>query len=259
MRRSLAIGYAKEIHRRLVEVGGRIPTPRGDREYVKIKRVWVFGSTAKGKANPNDLDIMILKERGGARQSWEAAGFDPEVYRTRGVKTPRSSESESMKWLTAGMRNVSRHDRIGDEVQIDVQYEIYPQYELPDNLPVVEAFPDAPAARAKLPAVVFVDALRITGIPVPEEEETTQWFGGHGFADGKPFVYPINRTYAWMTPQIKRKILRTFRTEVQEKSPPFLKVLDLSGVQHSDWRHPESAQNRFFDAQAKFFESWHKR
>lgn len=122
--------YAAEIARRVMEVNGIILTPRGEREFVKIKRIWVFGSTVKGSLNPNDLDLLIDLKASGNWQEWEDVGFDPEYLRRYGRHTTRQSSSEALMWLTKGMRNVSRHCTDKEKVEIDVKVMIYPIFEL---------------------------------------------------------------------------------------------------------------------------------
>lgn len=62
MKRSTAIASAKAIGAYLRGLGGCISTPYCMHNYVRVYRVWVFGSTAKGKSQPNDLDLLISCE-----------------------------------------------------------------------------------------------------------------------------------------------------------------------------------------------------
>ena len=59
MKRSTALKNANKIAGILKKNGGIICTPEALFEAAIIRRAWVFGSTAKGKENPNDLDILI--------------------------------------------------------------------------------------------------------------------------------------------------------------------------------------------------------
>lgn len=59
MKRETAIKYAREIARRAQSVNGLLATPGCSYEAVRIKRMWIFGSTVKGKTDPNDLDLLI--------------------------------------------------------------------------------------------------------------------------------------------------------------------------------------------------------
>ena len=59
MKRELAVRYAREIAERLHRVNGIVCTPNTQFDAIAVRRVWVFGSTAKGAMFPNDLDILI--------------------------------------------------------------------------------------------------------------------------------------------------------------------------------------------------------
>lgn len=130
MKLETAKRYAKEVARRVAEVNGMVATPRGEREFVKINRIWVFGSTIKGSQSPNDLDLLIELEATGNWQNWEDVGFDPNYLRRYGVYCTRSSHNEALMWLTKGMKNVSRHCTDNEQVEIDVKVMIYPVFEL---------------------------------------------------------------------------------------------------------------------------------
>lgn len=130
MKLETARRYAKEVARRVAEVNGMVVTPRGEREFVKINRIWVFGSTIKRSQNPNDLDLLIELEATGNWQNWEDVGFDPDYLRRYGVHCARSSCNEALMWLTKGMKNVSRHCVDDEQVEIDVKVMIYPTFEL---------------------------------------------------------------------------------------------------------------------------------
>ena len=131
MKRATALRYAREIARRLHEVNGLLATPVCNYEAVRVRRVWVFGSTAKGAENPNDLDVMIeLNCMVGRHRTWRQATIDKGSYRRSGVRVARNNRDEFLKWLTKGMRGVSRHCRDQDIVVLDVQALIYPRYDL---------------------------------------------------------------------------------------------------------------------------------
>lgn len=59
MKRSTAIKTALEIADRVKKWNGIIGTPECEFTAFRIKRMWLFGSTAKGYENPNDVDILI--------------------------------------------------------------------------------------------------------------------------------------------------------------------------------------------------------
>lgn len=126
MKRATALRYCTEINKRLHEVNGNIPTPRGEFDLVHVSKVWVFGSTAKGSQTPRDLDLLIQLKEAGKRQTAEEVGFDPRYYRSYGMKVPRAARTEALMWLTKGMRGVSRHDYENERIEIHVKVEIYP-------------------------------------------------------------------------------------------------------------------------------------
>lgn len=54
---------------RIKNINGIFATPHENDEYLKIKKVWLFGSLAKGSEDPNDVDIFI-----------ELHGFIPDSF-----------------------------------------------------------------------------------------------------------------------------------------------------------------------------------
>jgi hypothetical protein len=131
MRRALALQYANEVARRLHSVNGILATPMCDSDAVRFKRVWVFGSTVKGSQAPNDLDLLIEAEPCGRHYSWKQAKMDKWQLRQYGFRLPVRSTWEAFKWLTKGMRKVSRHSY---RYEGDIGYKvlIYPRNDLLD-------------------------------------------------------------------------------------------------------------------------------
>ncbi len=131
MKRATALRYAREIAHRLHSVNGLLATPLCGREAVRVSRVWVFGSTAKGALLPNDLDVMIeVNCQAGRHRTWAQSKVDKRYLRSYGIRVAPDSRDYFLKWLTKGMRCVSRHCRDSDAVQLDVQVLIYPRYDL---------------------------------------------------------------------------------------------------------------------------------
>lgn len=130
MKRERAIRYAREVARRVHAINGLLATPLCLFEAVRIRRIWVFGSTAKGSESPNDLDLLIDLDPCGRRITWRQGRMDKEYYRRYGIKVPQSSEVDALKWLTKGMRQVSRHTTKSEQIEIDVKLEIYPRWML---------------------------------------------------------------------------------------------------------------------------------
>lgn len=130
MKRQTALNYSREIARRLHSINGIFATPLCEHEAVRVSRVWVFGSTAKGSQRPNDLDVMFEMKECGRQRSWEQGALDRDYFKRYGIRCAKSSKSEFRKWITKGMKLVSRHDRSEDQVALDVKKLIYPRYEM---------------------------------------------------------------------------------------------------------------------------------
>jgi predicted nucleotidyltransferase len=130
MKRDVAIRYACEVARRIHDVNGLLATPLCSNEAVRFKRVWVFGSVAKGSATPNDLDLLIEAEECGQRRSWRQTKIDKEYQRRYGMQMAPFARDEALKWLTRGMRKVSRHWADQEATPIDVKVLLYPRNDL---------------------------------------------------------------------------------------------------------------------------------
>ena len=108
MKYETAIKNAKKVADRIRRSNGLIGTPDCQYSVFKIKRAWLFGSTAKGKPLPNDVDILIEGFGVGRRQHvnqipsipWSNAAVDKEYKRWYRISLPKSSESEAIKFLT---------------------------------------------------------------------------------------------------------------------------------------------------------------
>ena len=130
MKRTTALRYSKEIARRVHSVNGLLATPLCGSEAVRISRVWIFGSTAKGSQSPNDLDVLIELKPCGRYLRWTNGALDKRYYRATGIKVARSPTQEALKWISKGMKMVSRHTTNSESVDIDVKKLIYPRYEM---------------------------------------------------------------------------------------------------------------------------------
>lgn len=132
MKRTTALKYCVEIARRLHEIDGRLPTPGYSTDFVIFEKVWVFGSTAKGSDEPNDLDILIHFGPAGKRRTVSEGGLvDKEYFRRHSIERTHASEDYAVKWLTKGMKRVSRHWTLleGDKV-FPEKKQIYPAYKM---------------------------------------------------------------------------------------------------------------------------------
>lgn len=131
MRLQTALTNARRIAERVRSVNGLLATPVTDSEAIRIKRIWVFGSTVKGSQCPNDLDLLIDLERAGKRLGWRQTKYDRRYFRSYGgVKVAPSAEHQALVWLSKGMQKVSRHPLHMEEVEIDVKVMIYPRDDL---------------------------------------------------------------------------------------------------------------------------------
>jgi predicted nucleotidyltransferase len=129
MKRSTALKNATEIARRIKSVNGLLATPLCNREAVRIKRAWVFGSTVKGSGFPNDLDILLELIPCGRIKNWRQAKLDRRYYRSTGIKLAQCSMRETIKWLRKNMKKVRCHHYfIEKDLGIDVMVEIYPRF-----------------------------------------------------------------------------------------------------------------------------------
>lgn len=130
MKLETAQRYAAEVAKRVRGVNGVLATPLCDSEAVRIRRIYVFGSTVKGSQHPNDLDLLIDIDECGRRFGWEQARVDKRYYRSCGIRCAPSSVEYALKWLTRGMKKVSRHVARAEGIKIDVKVEIYPRMRL---------------------------------------------------------------------------------------------------------------------------------
>jgi len=122
--------YAREIARRVHSVNGLLATPLCGREAARISRIWVFGSTVKRSKAPNDLDILIeIKEVGRSRR-WTQGKLDRQFHKATGMRVALSATHEALKWMTKGMKKVSRHTTHNESAELDVKVLIYPRWDM---------------------------------------------------------------------------------------------------------------------------------
>jgi predicted nucleotidyltransferase len=130
MKLETAQRYAREIAARVHSVNGLLATPLCSGEAARISRVWVFGSTVKGSTAPNDLDVLIEINEVGRRRSAAQGRMCKKYYRAFGVRVAASTTEEALKWLTKGMKKVSRHTTNGETAELDVKVLIYPRWDM---------------------------------------------------------------------------------------------------------------------------------
>lgn len=135
MKIELAERYVQRIVDRCKSVNGLLATPLCGYEAVRIHQVWVFGSTVKGAQEPNDLDIMVRANVAGRRREWWQGKIDNQFHRRHGVCVPLNAEREMYKWLSKGMKKVSRHEHKREKgLGIDVMVMIYPRNDFPAHM-----------------------------------------------------------------------------------------------------------------------------
>lgn len=145
MKLEAAIGKAKIIAERITKANGLIGTPECSFEAYRIKRAWLFGSAAKGKENPRDVDILIEAREAGRPQRTQKnkrnvkdrrfnrtcnAKIDKQYYRSygmvRGICTYKTAES----FLRGNLKMVRFHSL---EIDGEIAYPrilIYPRMDL---------------------------------------------------------------------------------------------------------------------------------
>lgn len=147
MKRATAIKNLNNIIKKIRSVNGIYATPLCNEEFLKIKRVWVFGSVAKGSDLPNDLDIFVetlsFKDsrqpiRKGRQKMYRTTDSHRKLHggykmdkstRNRSVPSSVSSKSELCKWLRAGAQKISIHFVGEDEIfeTLDCKCLVYPR------------------------------------------------------------------------------------------------------------------------------------
>jgi len=121
MKLDTAINHANEIARRLRNLSGIIGTPDAAWEALRIKRAWVFGSTAKGKSHPNDLDVLLEMFPVGRRNMvgkprYQRPGVTGNAKKCHkyekifGIIAPISTTETALRRLRTGMKMVRFHD-----------------------------------------------------------------------------------------------------------------------------------------------------
>lgn len=131
MKRETALRYARTISDRLHAVNGILATPLCGHRALRFRRVWIFGSTIKGAADPNDLDVLIDCFVVGPYQRWPHVKVDKRYLHDYGCRVAPNSINEGFRWLARGMRNVSRHSWQQERaLGIDKMVMIYPRNDM---------------------------------------------------------------------------------------------------------------------------------
>jgi hypothetical protein len=136
MKRAVAIKKALTVAGNLRKAAGLIGTPGTEFEAVRVKRAWLFGSTVKGKENPNDVDILLEVEEVGRHTRFGKGGrLDKDMARRygRGCGYTVSSTKEAYRFIKGGMTMIRLHNakwdgEFGDIAETKVL--IYPRNDL---------------------------------------------------------------------------------------------------------------------------------
>lgn len=141
MKYSTAINNLNRIVEKIESINGIYCAPLCYQDFIKIKRVWLFGSVAKGAENPNDLDLFIelysdksYRRKGRQRvfrNSHRLHGsYKPsKLSRNRATTSPASATDDLTKWLKKGTLKTSIHF-VGDDSifdTLDCKRLVYPR------------------------------------------------------------------------------------------------------------------------------------
>ena len=132
MKLQTSIRNALKIAERIKRCNGLIGTPYTSHEALRIKRAWLFGSTAKGKLNPGDTDILLECYVVG-RFNLKNAKLEPKGRRSSGYRYKLNAIDEGRYYLRSGLKMVRFHDleidgNLGDIAQTKIM--IYPRIDL---------------------------------------------------------------------------------------------------------------------------------
>jgi hypothetical protein len=118
MKRKTALKKCKTVADRIKAANGLIGTPHANFQALRISRAWLFGSTAKGKENPSDVDILIECKMVGFHQTTGQRASRIPGMRGNAKKVRYGFWAgfsvccfgESKKYLTRGMYKVRIHN-----------------------------------------------------------------------------------------------------------------------------------------------------
>lgn len=139
MRLKTAIRHALTVAERLHAINGIIQTPECGHECMRVKRAWLFGSTARHRENPNDVDIIMetilcrpIKKTGIRRgkKSKQTAKVDRIYKRSTGIWLPKETHREGLRYLRGNMRMIRFHDFNIDKNFAAGRIMLYPRNDL---------------------------------------------------------------------------------------------------------------------------------
>lgn len=111
MKRDTAIRAAKTVAERISKCGGIIETPDGIFAAVRVRALWLFGSTLIRSATPADVDLLWDIESVGEARSARRGEVPPDKrqLRNHGTIIGRSSSELAILQLRRGLRLVKFH------------------------------------------------------------------------------------------------------------------------------------------------------
>lgn len=143
MKLDTAVRAAQAIADRLRSVNGIIGTHECQHTAYRITRLWLFGSAAKGKANPNDVDILFEGIPAGLFQLTNRHRRDYKrsdrmhmrIGAARDRKAtyrfvPKDSQRTALIFLRGNLKRISFHDFEVDGDLADGKILLYPRNDL---------------------------------------------------------------------------------------------------------------------------------
>ena len=113
MKRETAVATAKEIVAKLRDCRGIVDTPAASRPQVRVRELWLFGSTLKGAERPNDLDLLwdaiVFGEY--RRPGEGGAELDARRHRSYGLWLAKDPFEEARRTLIGNRKMVRLHDK----------------------------------------------------------------------------------------------------------------------------------------------------
>ena len=141
MKLSTSIKNAMIVADRIRSLSGIIETPEGQFSCVRIKRAWLFGSTARLKESPSDTDIILDINVTGYFQPTNSIAWrkrrcrnnsktDKCFKRSTGINSPIDSKYIAFKYLRKNLKLVSLHSLDVDHEYATDKIMIYPRNDL---------------------------------------------------------------------------------------------------------------------------------
>ena len=143
MKRATALRMAHTVAARLRAACGLIGTPGTSSEALRVRRAWLFGSTAKGSLSPNDVDILLEMSPVGRRFTTSriakhygvhgGARIDKGYYRRCGIPLPMDATTVGLLHLRGHMKRLSLHNYAIDKELALPRILIYPRNDLTEG------------------------------------------------------------------------------------------------------------------------------